>query len=134
MAKTKTLGVRLAPELIAELDEFKRIFAFASYAEMIETLLHLLGGIDECVSHFKRHPRDWDAEDVKKCLALDFGHDAAYHKTVNALLWRRFKERFGQDGVEHLQHLLERDSLATRARQQGSKQKATQSDKRGTQH
>jgi len=124
MAKTKTLGVRLAPESIAELDEFKRIFGFASYAEMIETLLHLLGGIDKCVSQLKGHPRDLDAGDVKKYLALDFGHDVAYQKTVNTLLWRRFKERFGQDGVEHLQRLLEQDSPATRARRRGSQQEA----------
>lgn len=133
MAKTKTLGIRLAPELIAELDELKRIFSFASYGEMIETLLHLLGGMDECVSRFEGHPRGWSAEDVRKCLALDIEHAAAYHKTVTALLWRRFKERFGQDGLEHLQQLLEHDSLATRAGR-GSKQKAVQSDERGTQH
>lgn len=134
MAKTKTLGVRLAPELIAELDKLKRSFAFTSYGEMIETLLHLLGGIDECVACFKGHPRDWGAEDVRRCLALDVGHTTVYHKTVNVLLWRRLKERFGQDGVEHLHQLLEHDSLATRARQQGSKQQAAQSNERGTRH
>ena len=114
MAKTKTLGIRLSPALISELERLKQSFAFASYGEMMENLVDLLESIDECVSRIKGHPRDWNSDDAKKCLALENEDAASCRTMLNRLLWRRLKERFGQDGLQHVQELLGQGSLASR--------------------
>jgi hypothetical protein len=107
MAKTKTFGVRLTPELISELERLKDAFSFASYGEMMETLIHLLQGIDEGVSRIKEHPREWKAQQVKQHL-FSFSEKSQTSSTaqVEDLTWRRLRERFGEDGIQRIRELV----------------------------
>ena len=47
MAKTKTPGIRVAPDLNGELERLNQAFDFGTYGEMLESLVRLLRAIDE---------------------------------------------------------------------------------------
>jgi len=106
MAKTKTFGVRLAPELINELERLKEAFSFTSYGEMIEVWVRLLQRIDEGVFRIKKHPREWNAQELERHLLCADKRSADYSSQVEDLTWRRLRARFGEDGVQHIRELI----------------------------
>jgi len=82
---------------------------------MLESLVCLLRLIDEGVSKIDRHPREWRSEDVARYLPFGDGNVTGYEAGELAeLLWRRLKQRFGEDGVEKLRQLLCKDSVPVR--------------------
>ncbi len=107
MAKTKTLGIRVAPQLITELERLKNVFAFASYGEMLESFVRLLQSIDESVCQIKDHPREWEAHDVERYLSSTDDRPTSQSAEVNALTWRRLRDRFGEDGVQRVKELVD---------------------------
>lgn len=112
MAKTKSMGTRVTPEFSQEIERLKEAFGFVTFGEMLETFVRLLQLIDKGISRIDSHPRDWSKEDVQNYLAvgnsnwIDQGADE-----LRELLWRRLRERFGQDGVERARELLETEAL-----------------------
>ena len=72
MAKTETLGIRLTPQVIGELEQLRDAFAFASYGEVLESMVRLLKSIDQTVCQTKDHPRDWGTSDAKEYLSPHF--------------------------------------------------------------
>lgn len=104
MPKTKTLGVRLTPDLIAEVERLKNLFGFSSYSEMVEVLVLLLQKIDKEVDGITLHPREWDKDDVDNYLPGR--HSTLFSNEINELMWRRLGARFGEDGIQHIQELL----------------------------
>lgn len=108
MAKTKTLGIRTTLQLIAELEELKDAFDFRSYSEMLSSLTQVLRNIDQRICELKRHPRAWEAEEVRGLLTGTSADSNGQEDEIARLVWRRVKERFGEDGVESLrQKMLE---------------------------
>ena len=107
MAKTKTLGIRTTPQLIDELEELKKAFNFASYSDMLVCLAHVLKGVDQRVCQIQDHPRTWTLDDIRKFLPLESEDGNAVREEISQLVWRRLKQRFGEDGVEALQHQLQ---------------------------
>lgn len=105
MAKTKTFGVRLTPELIAELERLRGTFGFATYGEMMESWVHLLQNIDERVCQIEKHPKEWGAQDFEEHLGLR-ERNAASLTSIDPLVVRRLRERFGEDGVQRIHGLL----------------------------
>jgi len=112
MAKTKSIGTRVTPELSQEMERLKEAFGFGSFGEMLESFVRLLRLIDEGISVIESHPGDWSKEDVQSYLAVGNSHwiDEGTGE-LRALLWRRLRERFGQDGVERARQLLGREAL-----------------------
>lgn len=106
MAKTKTFGVRLTPDMISELERLKDVFAFTSSGEMIESWIRLLKDIDEGVCRIKEHPREWKAHQVEKYLSFTDKETTVHSAQVDELAWRRLRERFGEDGVERIRELV----------------------------
>lgn len=104
MPKTKTLGVRLTPDLIAEVERLKDLFGFSSYSEMVEVLVLLLQKIEEEVDGITLHPREWGKDDVANYLPRK--HSTLFSNEINELLRRRLGARFGEDGIQHIQGLL----------------------------
>ena len=114
MAKTKTLGIRMSPSLIDEIERLKEAFDFKSYAEMLETLAHFLVGMDELLSEIGEHPSEWEREEIEKFLRLGHGSLPNSKSTkISDILIRRLKKRFGEDGVEIVERLLSRNSVKT---------------------
>ena len=111
MAKTKTFGVRLTPEMIAELERLKDVFAFASYSEMLKYWICLLQNIDEGVCQIKSHPREWTTQEVKEHLgASKLQHSASLSSLVDSLTVRRLRERFGEDSLQSIQDILKQST------------------------
>ncbi len=106
MAKTKTLGIRTTPELIAELERLKEAFYFENYSEMLHTLAQVLRSIDQRVSEIPNHPRDWSAEELDTYFSAPDGAESSNNNELSRLVWRRLKQRFGEDGVEILHQKL----------------------------
>ena len=108
MAKTKTLGIRTTPQLITELEELKDAFDFGSYSEMLASLAQVLRNIDQRICELRRHPRAWDVEEVRDLMSGISAESNGQEDEITRLVWRRVKERFGEDGVESLrQKVLE---------------------------
>ena len=113
MAKTKTLGIRTTPQLIAELEELKGAFDFGSYSEMLSSLAQVLRNIDQRICQLRRHPSAWEVEEVRDLLSGISAEANGQEDEIARLVWRRVKERFGEDGVESLrQKLLEKAKQA----------------------
>ena len=108
MAKTKTFGVRLTPNQIVELERLRSTFAFTSYGELIGDWVQLLQQIDTQISRIHKHPRDWGPSDLDEHLMLRVGRSSHPWNVFASLLLRRIKARFGEDGVERINMLLER--------------------------
>jgi hypothetical protein len=106
MAKTKTFGVRLTPDLISELERLKDAFAFTSSGEMIESWIRLLQDIDKIVVHIDKHPREWNAQDLKKHFGMCDTHEAP-SSSLDPLVLRRIRGRFGEDGERRILSLLQ---------------------------
>ena len=112
MAKTKTLGIRLSPYMISELERLKESFDFKSYSEMLEILTHLLTGMDELLSQIGEHPSEWGKEEIEEFLRL--GHETlptGKSVKIRDILLRRLRKKFGEDGVEKLERLLSQNSI-----------------------
>ncbi len=115
MAKTKTLGIRVTPNLNNDLEHLKSAFGFSSYGAMLEFLVRFLGTIDKAVSDIDKHPRDWSQEEVEEYLQVSCGSLVGSGiAEIRDLLWRRLRERFGEHGMERLQQLISEDSLQKR--------------------
>lgn len=106
MAKTKTLGIRTTPQLIDELEELKKAFDFDSYSEMLSSLAHVLKSVDKRVCQIQDHPRNWTADQIHKYLSLQ-SEEGPVREEISQLVWRRLRQRFGEDGVEALWQKLE---------------------------
>lgn len=104
MPKTKTLGVRLTPDTIAEFERLKELFGFSSYSEMVDVLMLLLQKVDQEVDGIELHPRDWSEGDANNYLPDK--HYTLFSNEINQLLMRRLSARFGQDGTKHIRELL----------------------------
>ena len=111
MAKSKSIGARVTPEFSQEIERLKEAFGFGSFGEMLESFVRLLQLIDQGISSIDSHPRDWSKEDVQSYLAVGNSNwiDQGTGE-LRALLWRRLRERFGQDGVERARELLGNDA------------------------
>lgn len=109
MAKTKSLGTKVDPAFRQKIDRLKEAFGFASFGEMLQATISLLEAIDEGVCRIKRHPREWSRADLLEYLSI--GREAAQDDEIVALVERRLRERFGQDGVERVQELLRNENL-----------------------
>lgn len=109
MAKTKSLGAKVDPAFGQEIERLKGAFGFASFGEMLEVSVKLLQAIDEGVCCIERHPREWSRTDVIKYVSI--GREAAQDPEIIALVERRLRERFGQDGVERMQELLRNEHI-----------------------
>ena len=106
MAKTKTLGIRTTPQLIHELEELKKAFDFDSYSDMLSSLAHVLKSVDQRVCQIQDHPRTWTVDEIHKYLSLcEEGN--AVREEISQLVWRRLRQRFGEDGVEALRQKLQ---------------------------
>ena len=107
MAKTKTLGIRVTPVLAGELTQLKGVFDFATFGEMLESLVRLLRHVDEDVCKIDRHPHEWGVQDLATYLAFNGQNSIVCPEgELDRLLWRRLKQRFGEDGVEIIRQLL----------------------------
>jgi hypothetical protein len=106
MAKTKTFGVRLTPELISELERLKDVFAFSSYGEMMEHWVRLLQNIDDGVCQINTHPKEWTTQDVREHLHVPEMPCVTSSSQVDSLTLRRLRERFGEDGLQRIQEIL----------------------------
>jgi hypothetical protein len=107
MAKTKTLGIRTTPQLIDELEELKKAFNFDSYSEMLSSLAQVLKSIDQRVSQIQDHPRTWSVGEARRLLSMHSDEGDAAREQIPRLVWRRLRQRFGEDGVETLRQKLE---------------------------
>jgi hypothetical protein len=112
MGKTKSLGTKVEPEFGKEIERLKEAFGFLSFGELLEGSIKLLQAIDRGICHIQRHPRDWNENDVAEYLSI--GQEAAKGPEIIALVERRLRERFGQDGVEQVQQLLGNQYLRQR--------------------
>lgn len=110
MAKTKSLGTKVAPAFGQEIERLKQAFGFASFGEMLQASIRLLQAIDEGVCRIKRHPREWSRTDLLEYLSI--GREAGQDHEIISLVERRLRERFGQDGVEQVQELRRNEHLA----------------------
>lgn len=113
MAKNKSIGARVTPEFSQEIERLKDAFGFGSFGEMLESFVRLLQLIDDCVARIDSHPRDWSTEDAQDYLS--FGNSNWVDRQtgeLRELLWRRLRERFGQDGVERARELLDNEAKA----------------------
>ena len=110
MAKTKSLGTKVDPAFGQQIERLKDAFGFASFGEMLQASVQLLKAIDEAVCRIERHPREWSKADVKEYLSI--GQEAAQDPGITALVERRLRERFGQDGVERVQELIRNEHVA----------------------
>ena len=106
MAKTKTLGIRTTHHLIDELEVLKKSFNFESYSQMLKCLADVLKTVDKRVCEIQDHPRTWSPEDTQRFLALGVASDPIGEE-ISQLVWRRLRQRFGEDGVEALRQKLE---------------------------
>ena len=107
MAKTKSIGIRVTPELSQEIERLKEAFGFGSFGEMLESFVRLLRLIDDGVARIESHPRDWSKEDVEQYLSFGNSNWVGDETgELRHLLWRRLRERFGQDGVDRARELL----------------------------
>jgi hypothetical protein len=104
MAKTKSLGTKVDPAFRQEIERLKEAFGFTSFGEMLQVSVKLLQAIDEGVCRIERHPREWSRPDVIEYLSI--GREAAEDPEILALVERRLRERFGQDGIERMQEIL----------------------------
>jgi len=104
MSKTKVIGIRAGDQLRSQLRNLKEGFQFESYAEMVESLARLLQGIDDIVCGIDEHPRNWETQQGRNHLnslrekVIELG-------VLDDLFWRRLRERFGEDGVQHIREL-----------------------------
>jgi len=116
MAKTKSIGIRVTPELNEEIERLKEAFGFTSFGEMLESFVRILQLVDQDIYRIESHPRDWSKEDVQNYLSGG-NSDWIDPRTseLGKLLWRRLRERFGQDGVERARELLEKRSREMKA-------------------
>jgi hypothetical protein len=107
MAKTKSIGARVTPELSQEIERLKEAFGFGSFGEMLESFVRLLQLIDQGTDRIESHPRDWSKKDIQNYL-LGGNSDWIDPRAneLRELLWRRLRERFGQNGVERARELL----------------------------
>jgi len=111
MAKSKSIGARVTPEFSQEIERLKEAFGFGSFGEMLESFVRLLQLVDDGVARIDSHPRDWSKKDVQNYLSgsnSDWIDQGAGE--LRELLWRRLRERFGQDGVERARELLGSDT------------------------
>lgn len=106
MAKTKTLGIRTTLQLIGELEELKKSFDFKSYSEMLSCFAKVLKTVNQQVCQIQDHPRTWSPEDTRRFLALGEVRDPV-REEISQLIWRRLRQRFGEDGVEALRRRLD---------------------------
>ena len=107
MAKSKSIGARVTPEFSQEIECLKEAFGFGSFGEMLESFVRLLELIDRDISCIESHPREWSKKDVQTYLSVGNSNRIIQGTgELKALLWRRLRERFGQDGVERAQGLL----------------------------
>jgi hypothetical protein len=108
MGKTKTFGMRLTPELIAELERLRDTFGFTNYSHMIDGWIGVLQDIDSAVTEIQRHPREWEAQHLREHLGLCDQQLASRFPHVDGLALRRLKERFGEDGVQRVHQIARR--------------------------
>lgn len=106
MAKTKTLGIRTTPQLIGELEKLKVAFDFGSYSEMLISLAQVLRNIDQRICELRSHPRAWKVAEVRDLFSGTLPESNGQEDEIAHLVWRRLKERFGEDGVESLRQKL----------------------------
>lgn len=111
MAKTKTLGIRTTQQLIDELEKLKDAFAFGSYSELLGSLAQVLRTIDQRVCQVQEHPRTWEAEQIRAFFSTSSDGN---EDEIARLMWRRLKQRFGEDGVEVLRRKLLEDRQRTK--------------------
>ena len=104
MAKTKSLGTKVDPAFRQEIERLKKAFGFDSFGKMLQVSVKLLQAIDEGVCRIECHPMEWSSPDVTEYLSI--GREAAEGPEIIALVERRLRERFGQDGVERVRELL----------------------------
>ncbi|MBE9501300.1 MAG: hypothetical protein IMY87_02595 [Chloroflexi bacterium] len=109
MAKTKSIGIRVTPEVNKEIERLKEAFGFGSFGEMLESFVRILQLVDQDIFRIESHPREWSKKDVQNYLSGG-NSDWTDPRTgeLGKLLWRRLRERFGQDGVERARELLEK--------------------------
>jgi len=112
MAKTKSIGIRVTPEVNKEIERLKEAFGFGSFGEMLESFVRILQLIDQDIYRIESHPRELSKQDVQNYLSGG-NSDWIDPRTgeLGKLLWRRLRERFGQDGVERARELLETEAL-----------------------
>lgn len=107
MAKNKSIGARVTPEFSQEIERLKDAFGFGSFGEMLESFVRLLQLIDGDISCIESHPREWSKEDVQIYLSVSNSNRMGQETgELGALLWRRLRERFGEDGIERARELL----------------------------
>ena len=107
MAKTKSVGTKVDPEFDKELQRLKESFGFNNFGEMLETFVSLLQYVDRSVLQIKRHPREWSKSDLHQYLSLRQVGLIDWQKDEFAELFRkRIRQRFGQDGLEHIEYLI----------------------------
>lgn len=107
MAKTKSVGTKVAPEFDRELQRLRESFGFNNFGEMLETLVSLLQYVDSIVLQIKRHPREWSKSDLYQYLSIRQVSLINWQKDEFAKLFRkRIRQRFGQDGLEHIEYLI----------------------------
>ena len=112
MAKSKSIGARVTPEFSQEIERLKEAFGFGSLGEMLESFVRLLQLIDRDISCIESHPREWSKEDVQTYLSVGNSNRISQETgELRALLWRRLRERFGQDGVERAHELLGTEAM-----------------------
>ena len=107
MAKTKSVGTKVDPEFDIELQRLRESFGFNNFGEMLETLVSLLQYVDSIVLQIKRHPREWSKSDLYQYLSIRQVSLINWQKDEFAKLFRkRIRQRFGQDGLEHIECLI----------------------------
>jgi len=107
MAKSKSIGARVTPQFSQEIERLKEAFGFGNFGEMLESFVRLLQFIDRDISYIESHPREWSKEDVQTYLSVSNSNRISQGTSeLRTLLWRRLRERFGQDGVERARELL----------------------------
>ncbi|MDP6511383.1 MAG: hypothetical protein QGH23_09275 [Dehalococcoidia bacterium] len=99
MPNTKTLRIRLAPSVISDLERLRGLFAFASYGEVLESMVCLLQDIDAKICATKGHPRDWEPEYARGCFGVGNGYVKGHPPELESLLPLRLKEKFGEGGI-----------------------------------
>ena len=104
MQKTKSVGTRVDPVLNQEIERLKEAFAFNSFGDMFEVMVGLLQAIDEVISSIDQHPREWSPADLLSYLPARYRN--RQEREFFLLVLKRIRQRFGADGVERIEALL----------------------------
>ena len=70
--------------------------------------MQLLQQVDAYVSQIDEHPSDWTLEDLDRHLVLSGKHLSCSWLAFSSITLRRLRERFGEDGIQRINDLLER--------------------------